>query len=101
MAGSKSFMKDGPKVVPHVDRFLHKVSGGKFISSGGGGAFSVLGATRGPAPPRRAAAAPPPPRPRGEPRRGGLVRRGQQLRPGQPPGLDRQPDEEPGRRGVV
>src|SRR4051794_41797740 len=35
MAGSKSFMRIGPKVVPHVDRFLHKVSGGKFISSGG------------------------------------------------------------------
>jgi deazaflavin-dependent oxidoreductase (nitroreductase family) len=35
MAGSKTFLKVGPKVVPHVDRFLHKVSGGKFISSGG------------------------------------------------------------------
>jgi deazaflavin-dependent oxidoreductase (nitroreductase family) len=35
MAGSKTFMKIGPKVVPHVDRFLHKVSGGRFISSGG------------------------------------------------------------------
>ena len=35
MAGSKQFMRIGPKVVPHVDRFLHKVSGGKFISSGG------------------------------------------------------------------
>jgi deazaflavin-dependent oxidoreductase (nitroreductase family) len=35
MAGSKTFMKVGPKVVPHVDRFLHKISGGKFISSGG------------------------------------------------------------------
>ncbi|MDQ1703756.1 MAG: hypothetical protein QOF18_122 [Frankiaceae bacterium] len=35
MAGSKTFMRIGPKVVPHVDRFLHKVSGGKFISSGG------------------------------------------------------------------
>ena len=35
MAGSKAFMRVGPKVVPHVDRFLHKVSGGKFISSGG------------------------------------------------------------------
>src|SRR3982751_1661414 len=35
MAGSKAFMRIGPKVVPHVDRFLHKVSGGKFISSGG------------------------------------------------------------------
>src|SRR3954463_2585078 len=36
MAGSRTFMKVGPKVVPHVDRFLHKVSGGKVISSGGG-----------------------------------------------------------------
>jgi deazaflavin-dependent oxidoreductase (nitroreductase family) len=35
MAGSKAFMKVGPKVVPHVDRFLHKVSGGKIISSAG------------------------------------------------------------------
>jgi deazaflavin-dependent oxidoreductase (nitroreductase family) len=35
MAGSKAFMKVGPTVVPHLDRFLHKVSGGKFISSGG------------------------------------------------------------------
>ena len=35
MAGSKGFMRVGPKVVPHFDRFLHKVSGGKFISSGG------------------------------------------------------------------
>ena len=35
MAGSKTFMRVGPKVVPHFDRFLHKVSGGKFISSGG------------------------------------------------------------------
>ena len=35
MAGSKAFMRVGPKVVPHVDRFLHKVSGGRFISSGG------------------------------------------------------------------
>jgi deazaflavin-dependent oxidoreductase (nitroreductase family) len=35
MAGSKSFMRIGPKVVPHLDRFLHKVSRGKFISSGG------------------------------------------------------------------
>ena len=35
MAGSKTFMKIGPKIVPHVDRVLHKVSGGKFISSSG------------------------------------------------------------------
>jgi deazaflavin-dependent oxidoreductase (nitroreductase family) len=35
MAGSKTFMRVGPKVVPHFDRFLHKVSRGKFISSGG------------------------------------------------------------------
>jgi len=31
MAGSKTFMRIGPKVVPHFDRFLHKMSGGKFI----------------------------------------------------------------------
>jgi len=35
MSGSKTFMRIGPKVVPRVDRFLHKVTGGKFISSGG------------------------------------------------------------------
>ncbi|HEU5033841.1 MAG TPA: nitroreductase family deazaflavin-dependent oxidoreductase [Mycobacteriales bacterium] len=35
MSGSKTFMRVGPKVVPHVDRFLHKVSGGKVILSAG------------------------------------------------------------------
>jgi deazaflavin-dependent oxidoreductase (nitroreductase family) len=35
MAGSKAFMRVGPKIVPHMDRLIHKVSGGKFISSGG------------------------------------------------------------------
>lgn len=35
MAGSKTFMRVGPKVVPHVDRFLHKVSGGRIVMSGG------------------------------------------------------------------
>ena len=35
MAGSKTFMRVGPKVVPHVDRFLHKVSGGRIVMSAG------------------------------------------------------------------
>lgn len=35
MAGSKTFMRIGPKVVPHVDRFLHKVTGGKVVMSAG------------------------------------------------------------------
>ena len=35
MAGSKTFMRVGPKVVPHMDRFLHKVSGGRIVMSGG------------------------------------------------------------------
>jgi deazaflavin-dependent oxidoreductase (nitroreductase family) len=35
MSGSKAFMRIGPAVVPHFDRFLHRVSRGKFISSGG------------------------------------------------------------------
>lgn len=35
MAGSKTFMRVGPKVVPRVDRFLHRVSGGKVIMSSG------------------------------------------------------------------
>lgn len=33
MAGSKAFAKVGPKVVPHVDRFVHKVSGGRIMIS--------------------------------------------------------------------
>jgi deazaflavin-dependent oxidoreductase (nitroreductase family) len=35
MSGSKAFMRVGPKVVPHVDRFLHRVSGGRIILSKG------------------------------------------------------------------
>ncbi len=35
MAGSPAFAKVGPKVVPKVDRFLHKVTGGRVILSGG------------------------------------------------------------------
>ena len=35
MAGSKTFMRVGPKIVPHVDRVLHKVSGGRIVMSGG------------------------------------------------------------------
>jgi deazaflavin-dependent oxidoreductase (nitroreductase family) len=34
-SGSKAFRAVGPKVVPHVDRLLHKVSGGRLILSGG------------------------------------------------------------------
>lgn len=34
MAGSPIFAKIGPKVVPAFDRTLHKLSGGRFISSG-------------------------------------------------------------------
>jgi deazaflavin-dependent oxidoreductase (nitroreductase family) len=35
MAGSPTFARIGPKIVPHLDRALHKASGGRFISSGG------------------------------------------------------------------
>jgi deazaflavin-dependent oxidoreductase (nitroreductase family) len=35
MAGSKSFMRVGPKVVPHVDRLLHRLTGGRALSSSG------------------------------------------------------------------
>jgi deazaflavin-dependent oxidoreductase (nitroreductase family) len=35
MAGSKTFMRVGPKIVPHMDRFLHKVTGGKVVMSAG------------------------------------------------------------------
>lgn len=35
MAGSKTFMHVGPRVVPPMDRFLHRVSGGKLIMSAG------------------------------------------------------------------
>jgi deazaflavin-dependent oxidoreductase (nitroreductase family) len=34
-SGSKAFMRIGPKIVPHLDRALHKVSGGRIIMSGG------------------------------------------------------------------
>jgi deazaflavin-dependent oxidoreductase (nitroreductase family) len=34
-SGTKSFMKYGPKIVPHLDRALHKLSGGRIIMSGG------------------------------------------------------------------
>jgi deazaflavin-dependent oxidoreductase (nitroreductase family) len=34
-SGTKAFMRVGPKVVPHLDRALHKVSGGRIILSGG------------------------------------------------------------------
>ena len=35
MAGSRTFMKVGPKVVPHVDRVLHKLTGGRVVLSSG------------------------------------------------------------------
>jgi deazaflavin-dependent oxidoreductase (nitroreductase family) len=35
LAGSPIFMRTGPTVVPHLDRVLHKVSGGRIITSGG------------------------------------------------------------------
>jgi deazaflavin-dependent oxidoreductase (nitroreductase family) len=35
MAGSKTFRAVGPKVVPHVDRALHRITGGRVIMSGG------------------------------------------------------------------
>jgi deazaflavin-dependent oxidoreductase (nitroreductase family) len=35
VAGSKLFMQIGPKIVPRLDRLLHRISGGRFISSGG------------------------------------------------------------------
>jgi deazaflavin-dependent oxidoreductase (nitroreductase family) len=34
-SGSKAFRAIGPTIVPHVDRLLHKVSGGRIILSGG------------------------------------------------------------------
>jgi deazaflavin-dependent oxidoreductase (nitroreductase family) len=34
-SGSKTFMRVGPKVVPHLDRLLHRVSGGRVIMSAG------------------------------------------------------------------
>jgi deazaflavin-dependent oxidoreductase (nitroreductase family) len=35
VSGSKTFMRLGPKVVPHVDRFLHRVTGGRVLMSAG------------------------------------------------------------------
>lgn len=35
VAGSKTFMRVGPKVVPPLDRVLHKVTGGRVILSRG------------------------------------------------------------------
>jgi deazaflavin-dependent oxidoreductase (nitroreductase family) len=35
MAGSKTFRAVGPKIVPHLDRTLHRISGGRIIMSGG------------------------------------------------------------------
>jgi deazaflavin-dependent oxidoreductase (nitroreductase family) len=34
-SGTKTFMHVGPKIVPHVDRALHKLSGGRLILSRG------------------------------------------------------------------
>jgi deazaflavin-dependent oxidoreductase (nitroreductase family) len=34
-SGTKTFMRVGPKIVPHLDRVLHKVSGGRIIMSAG------------------------------------------------------------------
>jgi deazaflavin-dependent oxidoreductase (nitroreductase family) len=34
-SGTKAFMRVGPKIVPHLDRVLHKVSGGRIIMSAG------------------------------------------------------------------
>ncbi len=35
MAGSKTFMRVGPKVVPPLDKLLHRVTGGKVVMSAG------------------------------------------------------------------
>jgi deazaflavin-dependent oxidoreductase (nitroreductase family) len=35
MAGSRAFRAVGPKIVPRLDRFLHRISGGRIIMSGG------------------------------------------------------------------
>ncbi len=35
MAGSRTFMRVGPKVVPPLDRLLHRVTGGKVVMSAG------------------------------------------------------------------
>jgi deazaflavin-dependent oxidoreductase (nitroreductase family) len=34
-SGTKTFMHVGPKIVPHLDRALHKISGGRMIMSRG------------------------------------------------------------------
>lgn len=34
-SGTKTFMRVGPKIVPHLDRVLHKLSGGRIIMSAG------------------------------------------------------------------
>jgi deazaflavin-dependent oxidoreductase (nitroreductase family) len=34
-SGTKAFMHIGPKIVPHLDRALHKISGGRVIMSAG------------------------------------------------------------------
>lgn len=34
-SGTKAFMRVGPRVVPHLDRVLHKLSGGRVIMSAG------------------------------------------------------------------
>jgi deazaflavin-dependent oxidoreductase (nitroreductase family) len=35
MSGSKTFRAVGPKIVPHLDRTLHRLTGGRVIMSGG------------------------------------------------------------------
>lgn len=45
VSGSKAFMRVGPKVVPHLDRFLHTVTGGRVILSAGMLPSLVLTAT--------------------------------------------------------
>jgi deazaflavin-dependent oxidoreductase (nitroreductase family) len=45
LAGSRGFMRVGPKIVPHVDRALHKLSGGRFVLSSGMLPSLVLTAT--------------------------------------------------------
>lgn len=34
MSGAAWFSKIGPKVIPRVDRFVHRVTGGRFVPSG-------------------------------------------------------------------
>ena len=35
MSGSKTFRAVAPKVIPHIDRTLHRITGGRVIMSGG------------------------------------------------------------------